>query len=148
MEVFSPHCFCPLKRDSESVSRVLCCMAVPVIYPGCKSPCTSIVLPSGSDGSPSDAGIRELSTPGVHGICVTTDPVGSYPTFSPLPRTQTRRLFSSALSDPHESLPVRKRVTLCCPDFPPAVPRTARQATSRFTVSVVMFCAAKVIKFV
>lgn len=66
------------------------------------------------------AGIHELSTPGMHSTDVTTGLVGSCPTFSPLPLS-SGRLFSSALSDPRESLLVRKRDVLRCPDFPLAI---------------------------
>lgn len=90
-----------------------------VIYLEPVLPQASIVLPSSSDGPPSllFAGIHELSTPGMHSIDVTTNLVGSYPAFSPLPSLR-RRLFSSAFTDPCESLSVRKRDALCCPDFP------------------------------
>ena len=85
-----------------------------VIYPLPVSPPASIVLPSGSDGQPSRsrfcseniAGIRELSTSGVHSTHVTTRLVVSYSTFSPLPALR-RRLFSSALTNHHWLLPVR-----------------------------------------
>ena len=83
-----------------------------------------------SDGPPSVAGLHELSAPGVHGPHVAMRPVGSYPTFSPLPRLVAGRLFSSALPDPRGPLPVKKRVALCCPDFPPAPP-LARSARGR-----------------
>lgn len=70
---------------------------VPVIDLGRGSRHASIVLPSGSDGLPSlaltatggrsrrIAGLRELSTSGVHSTYVAIRLVGSCPTFSPLP---------------------------------------------------------------
>ena len=58
---------------------------VHVIYLGCRSPCTSIVLPSSSGEPPSNAGLHELSAPEVHSTCIAACLVGSYPTFSPLP---------------------------------------------------------------
>ena len=45
-------------------------------------------------------------------------PVSSYLTFSPLLRHTSKRLFSALLLKPFSLLPVRKYVTLCCPDFP------------------------------
>lgn len=45
-----------------------------------------------------------------------SEPVGSYPTFSPLP--YGRRLFSVTYPRRRRRLPVRKHVALCCPDFP------------------------------
>ena len=68
----------------------------------------------------------------MHSTDITISLVGSYPTFSPLPVVW--RLFSSALSDPHESLPVRKRNALCCPDFPLAS-KDQRQAEPLFSVT-------------
>ena len=65
----------------------------------------SIVLPSGSDGPPSltltamggrsrcVAGLRELSASGVHSTHVAMRLVGSYPTFSPLPRVEAVVFF-------------------------------------------------------
>ena len=84
-------------------------------------------------GNPRGVGLRELSAPDVYGPRVTTRPVGSYPTFSPLPGkikacrlaelyTLTGRSFSSTLIHSREQLPVRKRDALCCPDFPPVPP--------------------------
>ena len=94
----------------------------------------SIVLPSGSGGQPSHprhysrdiAGIRELSTSGVHSTHVAIRLVGSCPTFSPLPFNEERRLFSSPLLNPHGLLAVNKWDALCCPDFPLS-PRGQRQ---------------------
>ena len=62
-----------------------------VIYLRWASPPTSIVLPSGacrprhSDGPPSDAGIRGLSSSEVHSTTVTSRLVSSCLTFPPLP---------------------------------------------------------------
>lgn len=57
------------------------------------------VLPSGSGEQPSDAGIHELATSKAHSTCVTTDLVGSYPAFSPLPCGGCFLLRLSAVSD-------------------------------------------------
>ena len=81
------------KGCSQPVSRVLYCTwsAASVIYLRWTSPPTSIVLPSGacrprhSDGPPSDAGIRGLSSSEVHSTTVTSRLVSSCLTFSPLP---------------------------------------------------------------
>jgi len=51
---------------------------------------------------PSDAGLHELATSNVHSICVTTDLVGSYPTFSPLP-FKAVIFFCTAQSSPTAS---------------------------------------------
>ena len=113
-----------------------------------------------SDGSPSDVGLHELSASDVHGPYVTARPVSSYLTFSPLPRNRillptfpygktnrkmVGRLFSSVRIHPYGRLPVKKQITLCCPDFPPvtlyALPLSCRQqngglhAASHATVS-------------
>ena len=90
------------------------------IYLRRRSRAVSIVLPSGSDEQPSlalatsrgrsrrFAGLRELSTSGVHSPHVTTRLVGPYPTFSPLPLPlRQRRFFSSARASPRGLLPVR-----------------------------------------
>ncbi len=93
--------------------------AVLVIYLRLLSPVASIVLPSGSGGQPSCTGLHELSTSGMHSTHVAMRLVGSYPTFSPLPGGKaSRRSFSSASASPRGLLPVRKRIALCCPDFP------------------------------
>ena len=63
------------------------------------------------------AGLHELSAPGMYSTNVTIGLVGSYSTFSPL-LWRAERLFSSTSTDPCEPLSVRKRGTLCCPDFP------------------------------
>ena len=105
-----------------------------VIYLRWASPPTSIVLPSSacrqrqSDGPPSDAGLRGLSSSDVYSTTVASRLVSSYLTFSPLPpewktrhaglRGVRRRLFSSTRISPRGLLPVRKRNALCCPDFP------------------------------
>ena len=68
--------------------------------------------------NPSDA--RLLTLP--------STPVGSCPTFSPLPRPKPRRLFSVPLLYPCGYLPVRKDGALCCPDFPPRQRRSDRTA--------------------
>ena len=57
------------------------------------------VLPSGSGGQPSDAGLHELATSKAHSTCVTTGLVGSYPTFSPLPCGGCFLLRLSAVTD-------------------------------------------------
>ena len=85
--------------------------AVPAIYLRRRSHVVSIVLPSGSDGPPSlalaasedrsrrVAGLRELSTSGVHSPRVATRLVGSYPTFSPLPFGGFFLLHVQAIAD-------------------------------------------------
>lgn len=73
-----------------------------VIYLDAPSPTHSIVLPS--DALPRHlgrvalfgAGIRELSTSEVHGTNVAARPVGSYPTFSPLPASRLRTRMPNA----------------------------------------------------
>ncbi len=107
------------KESSGTVSRVLCppwsLAAVPwqalAIYLRRRSRAASIVLPSGSDGQPSliltrtdacsrcFAGIRELSTSGVHSTFVAKRLVGSYPTFSPLPCGGSFLLHLQTLAD-------------------------------------------------
>ena len=73
-----------------------------------------------SSGSPSIVGIHGLSTSEVHaprchhsGGGLLHTPSHPYHT-----RAGAWRLFSSALLSPRGLLPVRKRNTLCCPDFP------------------------------
>ena len=96
------------KESSGPVSRVLCPpRRVPAIYLRRRSRGASIVLPSGSGGQPSltltpsggrsrrVAGIRELSTSGVHSPHVTIRLVGSCPTFSPLPSIRKHTLLLS-----------------------------------------------------
>ena len=45
------------------------------------------------------------------------------------------RLFSSVRIHPYGRLPVKKQITLCCPDFPPvtldALPLSCRQQNGR-----------------
>lgn len=125
------------------MSRVLYCLeAAFAIYLRWASPPTSIVLPSGvcrqrhSDGPPSDAGIRGLSSSEVHGADCHQPPgellphlltltshtlvhaAGAMAGIAGTARTVRRRLFSSALLSPRGLLPVKKRNALCCPDFP------------------------------
>ena len=125
--------------------------AAPAIYPHAVSPRRCIVLPSGvcactggkatRTSSPYDAGIHELSASDVHSPHVTMRLVSSCLTFSPLPplpsgnpcpkgqggaKAKRGRLFSSALIHPYGQLPVKKRIALRCPDFPPASPWNAR----------------------
>ncbi len=54
-------------------------------------PCALSFYPPPRTSRPDNAGIRELSTPGVHSTYVTTRLVGSYPTFSPLPMRPFRK---------------------------------------------------------
>ena len=86
-----------------------------------------------SSGSPSAIGLLELSTSEVHapqchhvggGLLHTP----SHPYSSSVPQEREGndgRLFSSALLSSRELLPVKKRITLCCPDFPLSVILTA-----------------------
>ena len=87
-----------------------------------------------SSGSPSAIGLLELSTSEVHapqchhvggGLLHTP----SHPYSSSVPPREREgsdgRLFSSALLSSRELLPVKKRITLCCPDFPLSVILTA-----------------------
>ncbi len=97
---------------------------LPFIY-GKASPPASIVLPSSSDGPPSNAGIHELSTSGVHSTKCHHWPGGLLPRLLTLTSSPSltslrggntgRRSFSSALADPRGPLPVRKRN---CPSLP------------------------------
>lgn len=54
--------------------------------------------------------------------------VGSYPTFSPLPRQVEEVYFLlHFLSLIPKCLPVRKHAVLCCPDFPLRIPEAMKQ---------------------
>lgn len=123
---------CLLKRSRGPVSRVLCTATadasihcfrrLPFIHYRCRHRSLSFYPPARTDSPPapphnppqsesmkrSIAGLRELSTSGVHGTHVTMRPVSSCLTFSPLlpyPRKRTKRirgrLFSSAPASHH-----------------------------------------------
>jgi hypothetical protein len=71
-----------------------------------------------------DRNIFGLATHKVYPLAVSPRPaVGSYPTFSPLPRLSRGGYFLwHLLCNPRASgdlFPVRKYGALCCPDFPP-----------------------------
>lgn len=51
--------------------------------------------PSGSGGQPSDAGLHDLTTSSAHSTRVTTNLVGSYPTFSPLPASSNLSVLNA-----------------------------------------------------
>ena len=98
------------KNNSPPISRVLCLYVVTVlshiqalvIYLLRASPHGSSVLPSASDGQPSDGSLHELAVSRTHSYHVAMILVGSYPAFSPLPVSW--RLFSSTLPNPCELL--------------------------------------------
>ena len=71
-----------------------------------------------SDGSPSIVGIHGLSTSEVHAPRCHHPGGGLLHTPSHPYHKWMWRLFSSALLSLRRLLPVRKRNTLCCPDFP------------------------------
>src|SRR5690349_8666513 len=76
---------------------------------------------------PAGPPIWSCSGRGLPGRPVTRSPVGSYPTFSPLPLAASpeinveRRLFSVALSFGSPRLGVTQRPALWSPDFPPTL---------------------------
>ena len=123
-EVFSAAVL-SLKKNSGAVSRVLYCRGrgwschrrcLPFIYDTTLAVPLSFYPPARAgrplsplrpdDRSRRVAGLHELSTSGVHSTYVAIRLVGSYPTFSPLPK-RFRRLFSSARASPRGLLPVR-----------------------------------------
>ncbi len=148
------------ERTSRAISRVLCrrsarcamaqrCLSF--IYGVCRHTSLSFYpltcLAAGTGRPPCNASLYELSASGVHSPCVATRLVGSYPTFSPLPagfplkkRETRRRLFSSALANPREFLPVKKRSALCCPDFPLAPQGRKRQTARLVSIFLSVFC--------
>ena len=90
--------------SSVSISRVLfllrhCCRRslLPFIYYASRpaSPAFYPPPPLRSDGTPSSGGIHELAAPRWYSPMIAHRLVVSYTTFSPLPRTMARRLFSS-----------------------------------------------------
>lgn len=86
------------------------------------------------------AGLHELSTPGMHSTNVAIGLVLTPPSH---PYRQGRRLFSSASTDPRESLSVRKRDVLRCPDFPPVVKHVHDQRQTK----LLPYLLAKVRKY-
>ena len=59
-----------------------------------------------------------LQLPGRTAHGVTTRLVGSYPTFSPLPRVSEAVIFFCVFPAVTDTLHINKRDALCCPDFP------------------------------
>ena len=122
-----------------------------VIYPHLPSPTSSIVLPSDglcSDGPPSlRRYTRTFSLRCARLACRHTTG-GLLPHLLTL-TDRNRRLFSSALINPHGLLPIKKRSVLRCPDFPPAPPIKERtRQTARlflglriYEISVAPLCS-------
>lgn len=117
------------KRDSVPVPEA---GPLPFIWAGHHCPALA-AYPPGSDGQPSIPGIFGLATRKVYPVPVSPPlPVGSYPTFSPLPRPlQAGAVIfcGTCCLPPHGgSLPVRKYGALRCPDFPPRHKLPERQS--------------------
>jgi hypothetical protein len=110
---------CPDKPGSVSA---LTSRAPSFIYPAGHPADQAFYPPSSAEAcqasSPYDDGLHELAAPRRHGMTVTSHPVVSYTTFSPLP---TRKAGGrSLLPTPTvtNSFYFRKWGALCCPDFP------------------------------
>ena len=92
---------------------------VSAIYLIRMSPNGLSILPSvdSSGGQPSNDGIHELAALGWHSTLITQRLVVSYTTFSPLPHIKGG-FFLLPYPTVTNSFYIRKRGTLCCPDFP------------------------------
>ena len=80
--------------------------------------------------------MRSCNPQGVLPSGITALAVGSYPTFSPLPASQSRhrRLFSVTLLHPHGHRAVNSCGALCCSDFPLPDSQAAIERTCKFFV--------------
>ena len=80
--------------------------------------------------------MRSCNPQGVLPSDITALAVGSYPTFSPLPASQSRhrRLFSVTLLHPHGHRAVNSCGALCCSDFPLPDSQAAIERTCKFFV--------------
>jgi len=78
--------------------------------------------------------MRSCNPQGVLPSDITALAVGSYPTFSPLPASQSRhrRLFSVTLLHPHGHRAVNSCGALCCSDFPLPDSQAAIERTCKF----------------
>ena len=64
--------------------------------------------------------------------------VGSYPTFSPLPRLNGAVIFFYVTPAVADTLHINKRDALCCPDFP-HTPRGSKRQTVRLLSCILSF---------
>ncbi len=79
-----------------------------------------------------------LQLPGRTAQDVTIRLVGSYPTFSPLPRLNGAVVFFCVSPAVTDTLHINKRDALCCPDFPHTPQGSKRQTVQLFS-SVIIY---------
>ena len=84
-----------------------------------------------------------LQLPGRTAQDVTIRLVGSYPTFSPLPRLNGAVVFFYVSPAVTDTLHINKRDALCCPDFPHTLRESKRQ-----TVQLLFFVVVKIIQMI